>query len=230
VGERRRLDDQRFRALAGTYLRIKRELVDAGYAAEIDWQDGLRPAEITESHLLRETAWVILSSGFSERSVRARFPSISAAFFGWRSASAIVSNRARCRRRAVAAFANVPKVDAILEFASYLCTAGFESVREAFLEDPIPFLTQFRYLGPVTSRHLAKNLGVRLSKPDRHLLRVSSAAGYTSPEELCCDLADGLDESVGVVDLVIWRHAVLWRDYEATWSHGASEVAGAMQS
>jgi hypothetical protein len=217
VAEHRLLDDQRFRALAGTYLDVKRLVVDAGYGPEIDWQEEVQVSQLSERDFLRETAWVILCSGFSEQAVRARFGAMTAAFGDWRSARSIVTNRQSCRLKALSAFANAPKIDAIIHVAEYVDAVGFEVAHADCLADPIPFLSQFPYLGPATSRHLAKNLGFAVSKPDRHLMRVAAAVGYDDPQRLCQDLADGLDENVSVVDIVIWRHAVLWSDYEGLW-------------
>ena len=70
-------------------------------------------------------------------------------------------------------------------------------------------------VGASTAFHLAKNLGVPVVKPDRHLLRVSNAAGFESPHDLCAVIADIVGDSVSVVDLVIWRYATLKPSYSS---------------
>jgi hypothetical protein len=54
-----------------------------------------------------------------------------------------------------------------------------------------------------------------VAKPDRHLLRVSKALGFKSPQALCSTISDFTGEKVAVVDLVIWRFATIEQDYLA---------------
>jgi hypothetical protein len=64
------------------------------------------------------------------------------------------------------------------------------------------------YIGPVTWRHLAKNVGVAVAKPDRHLVRLSIALGRSSVDELCHEIAELVADPVSVVDVVLWRWSV----------------------
>ena len=57
----RRLDDARFRSLAVTYMAVKRQVLEAGFAFEVDWQDQADTSVVAETDFLREAAWVILS-------------------------------------------------------------------------------------------------------------------------------------------------------------------------
>ena len=68
-------------------------------------------------------------------------------------------------------------------------------------------------MGPVTACHLAKNLGLDVVKPDRHLLRIAAVTGYQSPYEMCCDIAKVTSDKLSVIDLVIWRFATIQRQY-----------------
>ena len=52
--------------LAAAYVKAKLKVLASGYAPEIAWQANLRFQELTERDLLRECAWVILSSGMRE--------------------------------------------------------------------------------------------------------------------------------------------------------------------
>jgi hypothetical protein len=62
------------------------------------------------------------------------------------------------------------------------------------------------YVGPVTWRHLAKNLGAPVAKTDRHLVRL--AAGRPSVDVMCDEIGRWLGEPVAVVDIVLWRWSV----------------------
>src|SRR5690606_28046899 len=135
-------------------------------------------SDFTEGDFLRETAWVILCSGMRERVIRTIFPAISDAFLQWRSAREIVHTGADCSRRAQEYFRHTGKIAAILRAAEYLAENGVEEIRRRLSSEGHRSLTELPYIGSVTSMHLAKNLGLPVAKPDRHLVRIAGAAGY----------------------------------------------------
>lgn len=203
----------RQRALAGLYLDIKQVVVDAGFAQEIDWQFGQELGQVTESEFLRESGWVVLCSGMRETVVRSVFPDVSKAFLMWESARAIHRSRIACKRKALRAFGHSGKVNAILGIAAYVHKRGFEVVVSEIVRKGSAFLTCLPFMGPVTSLHLAKNIGLHVVKPDRHLVRLAEALRRPSVQALCEEVASFLAEPVAVVDIVLWRYATLRRDY-----------------
>jgi hypothetical protein len=200
---------------ATSYLAARSYVYRAGYASECQGSNRLDVAEMTETEFLREAAWVVLSSGMREAVVRSRFNGISAAFRWWRSAEEIARNAADCRSAALAYFAHPRKMDAIATIAARVADVGFASFRERLILDPIAVLETLPYLGPATARHLAKNIGFDLAKPDRHLTRLASAAGFQSPIGMCDVIAAFTGESVATVDSVLWRYATLVPNYLA---------------
>ena len=74
------------RTLAEVYLSAKRMVIDAGFEAEVAWQEDACFMPLTEQRFLSEAAWVVLSSGMKERVVRGVFPAIATAFAGFMSA------------------------------------------------------------------------------------------------------------------------------------------------
>jgi hypothetical protein len=73
----------------------------------------------------------------------------------------------------------------------------------------IDYLQTFDFIGPVTAFHLAKNIGLDVVKPDRHLLRLAAAAGCNHPSELCGAIAEVTGDKVSVINLILWRYATL---------------------
>lgn len=205
--------DDRSAALLDVYLNAKDAVVARGFAWEIDWQAERRLDRIGESEFLRESAWTVLSAGFREAVVRRLFGPVCEAFLGMQSAAAIHANRARCRRDALKVFNNRRKVTAILDIASIVDDMGFDRVRREIEQNDVRFLLTLPYIGSITAFHLAKNLGLPVVKPDRHLQRIAAAAGFSSPLELCQLISDHLGEPVQVVDVVLWRYATLFSDY-----------------
>src|SRR5215216_2215340 len=96
--------------LVDTYLRMKEQVIRAGFAWEIDWQNTQSLKQLTENELLAESAWVILCSGMREGVVRQRYGAISQAFLHWVSADTIVAHRATCEEQALRAFRHPRKI------------------------------------------------------------------------------------------------------------------------
>ena len=201
--------------LVDIYLNAKDAVVAQGYAWEIDWQAERCLDRIDESEFLRESAWTVLSAGFRESVVRKLFGPICDAFFDWQSAAIIQSERAVCRQAALHVFNNYRKIDAILDIACVVANSGFEVIRRRIKEEDIHFLQTLPYIGSITACHLAKNLGLPVVKPDRHLKRIAEAVGFGSPQDLCELISHHVGEPVQVVDVVLWRYATLFSDYMA---------------
>lgn len=199
--------------LLDVYLTAKETVVARGFAWEIDWQEERSLDRVDESEFLRESAWTVLSAGFREAIVRRLFGPICEAFLGMRSAAVIQANRARCRRAALKVFNHRRKVNAILDIASIVDAMGFDRVRLQIEQEEVRFLQTLPYIGTITAFHLAKNLGLPVVKPDRHLQRIAAAAGFRSPQELCQLISDHLGDPIQVVDVVLWRYATLFTNY-----------------
>ena len=193
--------------LSSYFQRARSCVVESPYCNEIEWQRSRCISKITESEFLQETAWVILNSGFRERTVRTIFPNISLAFFDWTSASLIAKKRQSCVEIAGYIFKHSKKVNAIANAAVYVHENGISAVHEGLKENPIDFLSSFDFVGQVTAWHLAKNLGCDVAKPDRHLVRIASHFGYECVHSLCRDVSKEFDEKTSVVDLIFWRFA-----------------------
>ena len=188
------------------YGNAKRRLLNEGCAAEINWQAGQNPDATTECDFLRESAWVIYCSGFREATVRRYFDYLSLCFFDWTSSKAIASSGNACVMAAMNAMRNRRKHEAIVTVASHVAKMGFEVFKRQLIKSPIETLQGFPFLGPVTSIHLAKNLGFDLAKPDRHLVRLKDHLGFNDVEEMCRSISSVTGDPLKVVDLVLWRY------------------------
>jgi hypothetical protein len=194
--------------LVHLYLRAKNFVIDRGFAHEIAWQSSTALAEPSPSSFVREAAWVVLSAGMSESVVRRLFSRLSVAMYGF-DPVALSRHRERARVAALTTFGHERKISAILDIAAVVSHMGPDGLRTALTEEPEPFLRSLPYIGPVTWRHLTKNLGLPMAKPDRHLVRLALAVGRESVDGLCDEIARWLGEPVAVVDLVLWRWSVL---------------------
>lgn len=195
------------------YLDARCFLEQSGYGPEIEWQERVRLGALDESQFLAEFAWVVLSAGMRETVVRKRYADFSYAFLDWHSAAEIVHNATHCREAALRVFCHERKVDSILEAAAWIDEHGVTELQRGLETHGASYLRRFQFMGPATSLHLAKNLGVQVAKPDRHLIRLAQAAHVRSAARLCREISRVTAHPTSVVDLVLWRYATLDRDY-----------------
>ena len=148
----------------------------------------------------------MLCSGFREATVRRVFDHVSLCFCDWESADSIQRHAGVCLSSARASFRHEAKLRAIIECARLIAQSGFSNWKACILENPLLQLQRLPYIGPITVLHLAKNLGLDVAKPDRHLVRVSQSCGYRRARDLVEALATVNGEEVKVVDLILWRY------------------------
>jgi hypothetical protein len=81
-----------------------------------------------------------------------------------------------------------------------------ERLFEGFIatQEPLTYLRALPHIGKITVYHLAKNLGLNLAKPDRHLERLADRAGC-STQELCERLAAETGYRAATIDTILWR-------------------------
>lgn len=200
-------------AIRRKYYFAKAAVIASGYVHEIEWQNSLNLKELSEASFLKELAWVVLSTGMKEQVIRVSFLKISICFFDWKSAEIINLNHEECYNNAFQLFRNKQKISAIIESARIVETFGFNEIKCRLSKGDFSVLNMFPYIGPITSYHLAKNLGLQVAKSDRHLCRISTILGYSNAQDLCYDLSMITGDKVSVIDIVLWRFANLEPNY-----------------
>ncbi len=199
--------------LVRAYLNAKRVVFAAGFGQEVVWQRTVSLKSLTEIQFLSEVAWVILSAGMKEAIVRKKFPDISRAFFFWESAQKIRKCAKDCFRTSIKTFNHPKKINAIIDVARRTDAVGFDQLRVEIVNAPLETLQQFPFIGPVTVFHLAKNIGVPVAKPDRHLKRLACACGFTDVQDFCHVIANQVGDGIPEIDIVLWRFATLLENY-----------------
>ena len=205
--------NKHFSNLIAQYVEAKEIVINEGYADELDWQLEVDLKNNTESDFLREAAWVVLSSGMRESIVRSKFADISSAFLNFESSEKIIEQVEQCKKNAYKCFKHTGKINAIVSIVFRVFFDGYDSIQKSVGFYGVDFLKSLDYIGPATSFHLAKNIGVNVAKPDRHLCRVADIAGFQTVDDLCNEISFVTGDTVAIVDLVIWRFATLKNDY-----------------
>src|SRR6478735_5903742 len=192
------------------YLVAKERVIGAGFEDEIAWQSSVDPHAVANADFAREAAWVVLSSGMREAVVRRVFPSFSHQLLEFHDLKEVSTHRPYFRSRATKVFAHGGKVDAVLEICGEVDKHGATALVLEALDEGVGVLERLPYIGPATARHLAKNLGLSVAKPDRHLLRIAAALGYVADvDRLCRTISEACGDAVAVIDLVFWRFATI---------------------
>jgi len=176
-----------------TYLDLKKRIIDAGYADEIDWADEVK-APHNSVILAYETIFVICNSGMKYQIAVQIFKKVIDAIKEGVPVKDVFKNKNKARAIQSAWDERDERFDI------------YESLQTD--EEKIKYFETLDGLGKITKFHLAKNCGLEVFKPDRHIVRIADNYGMT-PSELCEGLAERLGERIGVVDLVLWRAANL---------------------
>jgi hypothetical protein len=175
-------------------------VVDAGYQDDIALAEGLANVKPTAQYVLGESAWVIVNSGFRFQVARKLWPWITSAFHDFDMAQ--LDNR--CVETALKVLNHRGKIQAIADLGALVRDRGHEWI-VAMAANPLKLMT-LPWIGKITCWHLAKVLGVDCVKPDVHLQRAATAAGYATPRELCEALRDATGDRLTVLDSVLWRY------------------------
>ena len=210
--------ESKLRQIVTAYLDAKKFVINSGFVDEINWQEQLSFEQLTESKLIREAAWVVLSSGMRESVIKMKFNSLSSIFYEWECANTIAKYKNKCRNEGLKIFNNAAKIDAIIAICTIINNEGFLKVRTNIEKDGIQYIRNFPFMGPATSYHFAKNIGLQFAKPDRHLNRITDLLGYAEVHQLCKDVAIITGDAIPVIDLVFWRYATLNSDYKSYFS------------
>lgn len=199
--------------LISKYLFAKQIICDEGYSDEIFWQNNVNFRDLEETNFIRELSWVILTTGMKEQVVRKIFYKITPCFLNWESAEIIVKHKNKCYNTSIKIFRNNRKINAIIQCAEKIDEIGFNRIKEKIEDDPIQTLLSFPYIGKITVYHIAKNIGICLAKPDRHLVRIANREGFDDVQKFCKFISEKSGDSIPVVDIVLWRFANLTKDY-----------------
>jgi hypothetical protein len=203
--------------LAMAYFRAKESIIE--FADEWDWQENVSFDELSAQGFLSELGWVIINSGFRASVARKVWPGVRDAFRGFENLEIVSCAPSGFAGAALRHFGNLNKINAIADAVNRVYREGWDKLKARIAKDPIKTLREFQYIGPITSYHLAKNIGFPVAKPDRHLMRLASLAGYDDVQTFCNDIANETGDTVPLVDMVLWRFAEQTKDYQEKFKH-----------
>lgn len=166
------------------YEMAKKLCVENGFKAEIEIVRSRRFAFADEEDFLHQYIYVVLNAGISNKAAESMYHD-----FTDRGIEAINHDG---KRTSIGL--------ALIKYKEW-----FETLQKKKPEHRLPYLETLPWIGKITKYHLARNLGIDVAKPDRHLLRVAEKFGYTDIQEMCRQVSKRTGDRIGVVDVVIWR-------------------------
>jgi len=171
------------------YQDIKDKVLKAGFTDEIKWASEIKLCNDSTDFAF-EAIWVICNSGMKYKIASQIYESILTAISSNTPIETVFNHKGK-----------VKAIKYILEFRRTI----FQTFLEA--EDKISYLETLPYIGKITKYHLARNLGLDVCKPDRHLERIATSFS-TTPAQLCEKLSRETGDRIGVVDIVLWRASI----------------------
>jgi hypothetical protein len=168
------------------FRRIERALQEAGYVDDSIWAEQLVPPADAEQ-FAEAAVYVIVNSGMHYNVAQDIFGRCIEALWARGSARRVFGHRGKVRA-----------IDSIWRQRREL----FDAYKVA--DNKLEFCESLPWIGPVTSHHLAKDLGVDVAKPDVHLARLARR-DKTSVARMCAKLAKQTGYRQATVDTVLWR-------------------------
>ncbi|RNC84579.1 MAG: hypothetical protein ED557_06260 [Balneola sp.] len=169
------------------YYDLKKQIIEIGFKSDLDYIESCLQNPCSSSdEFAYEYIWVVLNSGLKYQVASKIYPKIIEALNLNIPVEYIFNHSGK-----------VSGIDFVYKsrkrlFDSFLC-----------VDDKISYLETLPWIGAVTKYHLARNLGINVCKPDRHLIRIANKFD-TEPSILCQTLSDLSGDLVGIVDFVLW--------------------------
>jgi hypothetical protein len=159
------------------------------YASEIKHVEKLRFAEQTPASFLSQYIYVVLNTGMKNQVAEAMYQR----FLETGKDPSVIKHT--CKSAAIRR--------ALTSYESW-----FQELKAA--PDKLSFLEALPFIGPVNKFHLARNLGIDVAKPDRHMIRLARRYGFNDDVQgMCRKVSESTGHRIGVVDVVLWRAANL---------------------
>jgi hypothetical protein len=168
------------------FRRLEQAVRQAGYGASIEWSQTIEgPKSATE--FANAAIYVIINGGLANAVAVLIYARCLEALAGRGSAQSV--------------YGHTGKAAAIDQIWN-----NRESLFASYEEDQnkLEFLASLPFIGPITSLHLAKNLGADVAKNDVHMRRLATVENATTAE-LCLRLAKQTGYRVATIDTILWR-------------------------
>jgi len=174
------------------YEIIKKRVIKEGYGEEIEWVQKI-PKKPSKEIFFKEYVWVVCNSGMKNQIAQKIFSKF------WKKGDYNFD-----------AINHPHKNSSIKQVYERL---DFYYLHFLKSENKLMFLKSLPHIGDITKYHLARNLGLNVAKPDRHLKRISKLFNFTNVQDFCFYISKFVSDSISTIDLVLWRYAIIVPNY-----------------
>ncbi len=171
------------------YNKAKKDIIQRGYGKEIEVVENRKFEEMSSGEFFWQYVYVVFNAGMKNQVAESMYRKFAEdgidAVKHLGKKNAIKSAMKNHKRW----FRELKKLDTII--------------------DKLLFLKSLPWIGDITKYHLARNLGIDVAKPDRHLMRIAKKFGYSDVQQMCKEVSEKTGDRIGTVDLVLWRYCNL---------------------
>lgn len=196
--------------------------VSLTHPADLEWARSVTPDtfdRIGPQDFLKHYCWVVYASGFRVSVIEKIFPRLRSAFQDFDIERLSEMNSLE---PVIAVFGNKRKAASFLQGAKLIHKQGFANFKASLKLDGITALERLPGIGSITSKHLAKNVGLAdVPKGDVWLQRLAGLFSASNVDSLVAHLARESGETQHTVDYVLWQFCA-----DSGWeAHGCTDLA-----
>lgn len=174
----------------------------------LQWARSVGPhtwEKMNSEEFIRSYCFVVYASGMKYETVNGLFPELRRAYKGFDLLKLRKMNSTEAPMRV---FALERKARNFLDGVHSIADEGFEKFKERASRRGMDALERLPGIGPITKKHLAKNIGLAdIVKDDRWLVKAAEITGWRYPEDMVEFLSAQTGETQHVIDVVIWNLA-----------------------
>ncbi len=171
------------------YEKAKEYVIKQGYQQEIDYVEKRKFVNINPDQFFYEYVYVVLNAGMKNQVAEKIFSAFT--------------------REGVNAIGHLGKRKAVTtakdNFHAWFAVLSHKET----IAEQLEYLKSLPWIGDITKYHLARNIGLDVAKPDRHLVRFAKIFKYDDVQKMCTDISKKTNDRIGTVDVILWRYANL---------------------
>ncbi len=185
------------------FLLLEKYLIENNLASDKDDVDVIKsrlsnPPVLNPSDFASEVIYVILASGFSQKTAKKKYFEIV------KYLQTLGSNEVDLAVL-LSIFNNKNKMSAIKKV--WVNKKNLSDSYYQLKDDKsrMKFLLNLPFIGPITQNHIARNLGINTVKPDVWIMRLSEALGYKNYHQMFEEIHKSTDYPIGYIDVILWK-------------------------
>ena len=179
------------------YYDAREEVIKAGYQWEIDVVENRTFDQIRPIDFIHEYVFVVMSAGMKNQ------VAVKMAKRYWTEGIDTVKHSGK--KKAIEKMTEYIHDEKEISYVVF-----FNKLKSLNDVQKLELLAELPWIGGITKYHLARNLGIDVAKPDRHLVRLAKEYDFDDVQEMCDYVAHRTGDRIGTVDVVLWRYSNLF--------------------